>query len=135
MSTRTQAIPSVVPPAPATSGSSNAAAMRRASRGYPARRVAPSASVTVWIAAHRQLGTPLLLVRDNRNVHLDAWIHAFITAQHWVMSFQLPSYAPDVNRVEGIRSLVRRTGQNHTAVTDSDHLMHALRRTLHETQN
>ncbi|MFB6680111.1 hypothetical protein ACFCWG_48580, partial [Streptomyces sp. NPDC056390] len=121
MSTRTQAIPSVVPPAPATCGSTNADAMRRASRSYPVRRVAGSGPVTVSIAAHLHRGTPLLLVGDNRNVHLDAWIRASITAQHWVASFQLPSCAPDLIPVEGIRSLARRTGQNHTALTDPDH--------------
>ncbi|MFD0034492.1 hypothetical protein ACFVJK_41000 [Streptomyces sp. NPDC127172] len=71
MSTRTQAIPSVVPAEPATFGPSSAAAMRRASRSYPARRVAGSVAVTEWIAARQHLGTPLLLVRDNLNVHLE----------------------------------------------------------------
>jgi transposase len=86
------------------------------------------------IAAHRQLDAPLVLVWDNLNVHLDARLRAFIAARDWVTSFQLPSYAPDLNPVEGIWSLARRAGQNNTAFTDPDHLMRALRRTLRGIQ-
>lgn len=86
------------------------------------------------IAAHRQLGAPLVLVWDNLNVHLDARLRAFIAAQDWVVSFQLPPYAPDLNPVEGIWSLARRAGQNNIAFTDPEHLMRVLRRTLREIQ-
>lgn len=86
------------------------------------------------IAAHRQLDAPLVLVWDNLNVHLDARLRAFIAARDWVTSFQLPPYAPDLNPVEGIWSLVRRAGQNNTAFTDPDDLMRALRRTLRKIQ-
>lgn len=85
-------------------------------------------------AAHQQLGAPLVLVWDNLNVHLDARLRAFIDAHDWITSYQLPPYAPDLNPVEGIWSLVRRAGQNNTAFTDPDHLMRVLRRTLRELQ-
>ncbi|MFI1801993.1 transposase, partial [Streptomyces sp. NPDC020379] len=85
-------------------------------------------------AAHHQLQGPLVLVWDNLNVHLDARLRAFITSRDWITSFQLPSYAPDLNPVEGIWSVVRRTGQANTAFTSPEHLIRALRRRLREIQ-
>jgi len=85
-------------------------------------------------AAHQQLGAPFVLVWDSLNVHLDARLRAFIGTRDWITAYQLPPYAPDLNPVEGIWSLVRRAGQNNTAFTDPDHLMHVLRRTLRELQ-
>ncbi|WP_307544229.1 transposase [Streptomyces sp. V3I8] len=86
------------------------------------------------IAAHRQLDAPLVLIWDNLNVHLNARLRAFIACQDWMVSFQLPPYAPDLNPVEDIWSLARRAGQNNIAFTDPDHLMRVLRRTLREIQ-
>nr|WP_234425706.1 transposase [Streptomyces kebangsaanensis] len=85
-------------------------------------------------AAHRQLGDPLVLVWDNLNVHQDARLRAFIDAHDWITSCQLPPYAPDLNPVEGLWSLVRRAGQCNTAFTGPDHLMRVLRRRLREIQ-
>jgi transposase len=85
-------------------------------------------------AAHQQLGTPFVLVWDSLNVHLDARLRAFINTRDWITAYQLPPYAPDLNPVEGIWSLVRRAGQSNTTFTDPDHLMHVLRRTLRELQ-
>ncbi|GGP96667.1 hypothetical protein GCM10010278_87210 [Streptomyces melanogenes] len=85
-------------------------------------------------AAHQQLGAPLVLVWDNLNVHLDARLRAFIDTHDWITSFQLPPYAPDLNPVEGIWSLIRRSGQCNTAFTSPDHLMRLLRRRLRELQ-
>ncbi|GAA2445248.1 hypothetical protein GCM10010421_40770 [Streptomyces glaucus] len=84
--------------------------------------------------AHQQLGAPFVLVWDNLNVHLDARLRAFIDTHDWITAYQLPHYAPDLNPVEDIWSLVRRAGQNNTVFTDPDHLMHVLRRTLRELQ-
>ncbi|GGW28974.1 transposase [Streptomyces albaduncus] len=67
-------------------------------------------------------------------MHLDARLRAFISTHDWITAYQLPPYAPDLNPVEGIWSLVRRAGQNNTAFTDPDHLMHVLRRTFRELQ-
>ena len=54
------------------------------------------------IAAHRQLpGGVIVLIWDNLNVHLRAELRAFTSAQEWLRVFQLPSYAPDLNPVEG----------------------------------
>ncbi|MGW2602339.1 IS630 family transposase [Streptomyces klenkii] len=86
------------------------------------------------VAAHHQLGGALVLVRDNLNVHLDARLRAFITCHDWITSFQLPSYAPDLNPVEGIWSVLRRGAQANTAFTCPEHLIRALRRRLREIQ-
>ncbi|WP_234363129.1 transposase [Streptomyces formicae] len=85
-------------------------------------------------AAHQQLGAPLVLFWDNLNVHLNARLRAFIDTRDWIISFQLPSYAPDLNPVEGVWSLVRRSAQCNTAFTDPDHLIRTLRRSLREIQ-
>jgi transposase len=44
----------------------------------------------------------VVLVWDNLNVHPGAELRAFTAAQAWLEVFQLPSYAPDLNPVEGI---------------------------------
>lgn len=75
-----------------------------------------------------------MLVWDNLNVHLDTRLRDFINAHDWVTSFQLPSYAPDLNPVEGIWSVIRRSGQCNTAFSDPDHLIRVLRRSLRELQ-
>ncbi len=86
------------------------------------------------IAAHRQLGHPLVLVWDNLDVHRDARMRAFIDAHDWITAHYLPPYAPQFNPVEGIWSLLRRRSQANTAFTDPAQLMRALRRGLREIQ-
>ncbi|MFJ9130401.1 transposase [Streptomyces sp. NPDC102340] len=84
--------------------------------------------------AHQQLGAPLVLVWDNLNVHLDARLRRFIDTHDWITSLQLPSYAPDLNPVEGVWSLLRRAAQCNTSFTDPDHLMQVLRTHLRHIQ-
>lgn len=86
------------------------------------------------IAAHQQLGGPIVLIWDNLNVHKDRRLRAFIDAQDWITAHHLPPYAPDLNPVEGIWSLLRRTCQANTAFTDPDHLISTLRRGLRQIQ-
>ncbi|MET8566139.1 transposase [Streptomyces flaveolus] len=86
------------------------------------------------IAAHQQLGAPIVLVRDNLNVHKDARLRAFIDAHDWITCYFLPAYAPDLNPVEGLWSLLRRSSQANTAFTDPDHLMRTLRHGLRQIQ-
>ena len=61
------------------------------------------------IAAHQQLDGPIVLVWDNLNVHKDRRMRAFIDAHDWVTAYHLPPYTPDLNPVEGIWSILRRT--------------------------
>ncbi|MER6916042.1 transposase [Streptomyces sp. NPDC000594] len=85
-------------------------------------------------AAHRQLGGPVILIWDNLNVHKDRRLRAFIDAQDWLTAYHLPPYAPDLNPVEGIWSLLRRSSQANTAFTDPDHLITTLRHGLRRLQ-
>ncbi|MEB3963113.1 transposase, partial [Streptomyces kunmingensis] len=56
-------------------------------------------------------------------------------AEHdWLTIIQLPSYAPDLNPVEGIWSLMRRGPLANTAFSDEDHLERSLRRGLRHIQ-
>ncbi|WP_251021779.1 transposase [Streptomyces sp. ISL-98] len=85
-------------------------------------------------AHHHQLGGPIVLVWDNLNVHKDARLRAFIDAHDWITCYFLPAYAPDLNPVEGIWSLLRRSSQSNTAFVDPDHLMRTLRHGLRQIQ-
>jgi hypothetical protein len=60
--------------------------------------------VRAWI----QLGGPIVLVWDNVRIHLTADLREFFAANtDWLMVFQLPAYAPDLNPQVGVRSLVK----------------------------
>jgi len=85
-------------------------------------------------AAHRQLGGPIVLVWDNLNTHLAAGLRAWIDARDWLIVYQLPAYAPDLNPVEGIWSVLRRTTQANRAFTDPDDLVTAVRQGLRQLQ-
>ncbi|GAA0420585.1 hypothetical protein GCM10010357_47390 [Streptomyces luteireticuli] len=86
------------------------------------------------IAAHQQLGAPLVLVWDNLNTHRAKGLHDFVARHDWITVFQLPSYSPDLNPVEGIWSLLRRSSQANTAFTDPDQLVRSLRHGLRGIQ-
>lgn len=47
---------------------------------------------------------------------------------------QLPSYAPDLNPVEGIWSLLRRSTTANVVFTDRDHLVQTVRSGMHRIQ-
>nr|WP_095877646.1 transposase [Streptomyces sp. TLI_235] len=86
------------------------------------------------VRAHIQLGGPIVLVWDNFNVHLAAGMKQYAADHDWLTVFQLPSYAPDLNPVEGLWSLLRRGPMANTAFTDPDHLTRTLRRGLRRIQ-
>ncbi|MEU0041384.1 transposase [Streptomyces sp. NPDC006333] len=86
------------------------------------------------IAAHQQLDGPIVLIWDNLNVHKDNRMRAFIDSTDWITVYYLPPYAPDLNPVEGIWSLLRRSSQANTAFTDPEHLIRALRHGLRQIQ-
>ncbi|WP_239769089.1 transposase [Streptomyces sp. CL12-4] len=86
------------------------------------------------VAAHQQLGRPIVLVWDNLNVHRDRRLREFIDSHDWISVHYLPPYAPQLNPVEGIWSLLRRRCQANTAFTDPTHLMDTLRRGLRQVQ-
>jgi transposase len=86
------------------------------------------------IAAHRQLGGPIVLIWDNLNTHLAAGMCAFTAAQNWLTVIQLPAYAPDLNPVEGIWSLLRRGFLANIAFTSPEHLIRTIRHGLRTIQ-
>ncbi len=86
------------------------------------------------IAAHQQLGAPIVLVWDNLNVHKDRRLRQFIDTHDWITCYFLPAYAPDLNPVEDTWSLLRRSSQANTAFTDPDHLIRTLRHGLRQIQ-
>jgi hypothetical protein len=59
-------------------------------------------------AAHQQLPGPIVLVWDNLPTHLSGKMRQLIAARSWLMVFQLPAYAPELNPVEGIWSSMKR---------------------------
>ncbi|MGW3124414.1 IS630 family transposase [Streptomyces sp. NPDC001107] len=86
------------------------------------------------ITAHTQLGGPIVLVWDNLNVHLAYGMRQFIDRQDWLTVYQLPSYAPDLNPVEGIWSLLRRGWLSNTAFTTPEHLVQTIRHGMRKIQ-
>ncbi|WUL00555.1 transposase [Streptomyces sp. NBC_00356] len=84
--------------------------------------------------AHQQLGGPIVLIWDNLNVHLDTRMRAWIASRDWLTVHQLPSYAPDLNPVEGIWSLLRRGWLSNIAFTSPDHLVQTVRHGLRTIQ-
>ncbi|MEV0907290.1 transposase [Streptomyces hokutonensis] len=76
-------------------------------------------------AAHHQLGGPILLVWDNLNTHLAAGTRRYIAERDWLTVYQLPAYAPDLNPVEGIWSIPRRTTLANRAFADPEDLIAA----------
>ncbi|WP_265106899.1 transposase [Streptomyces sp. ET3-23] len=85
-------------------------------------------------AVHQQLGGPIVLIWDNLNTHLTAGIRKFTAERDWLHVYQLPPYAPDLNPVEGIWSLLRRGPLANTAFTNPDHLARTLRTGLRAIQ-
>ncbi|RAJ82821.1 DDE superfamily endonuclease [Streptomyces sp. PsTaAH-137] len=86
------------------------------------------------ITAHQQLGRPIVLVWDNLNVHLAYGLRQFVARQDWLTVHQLPSYAPYLNPVEGIWSLLRRGWLSNTAFATPEHLIQTIRHGLRTIQ-
>ena len=87
------------------------------------------------IAAHRQLpGGNVVLVRDNLNVHLGPELRDFTGAQAWLRVFRLPAYAPDLNPVEGIWSVLKGGVLANLAVASFAHLVQVIRHGLKKIQ-
>jgi putative transposase len=63
-------------------------------------------------AAHQQLGGPLVLVWDNLNTHVSRAMRDLIAARDWLTVFQLPAYASELNPVESVWALLKRSLAN-----------------------
>ncbi|QEV16562.1 IS630 family transposase [Streptomyces alboniger] len=86
------------------------------------------------VRAHLQLGAPIVLIWDNRNTHRAAGMRQYAAEHDWLTIVQLPSYAPDLNPVEGVWSLLRRGPLANTAFADHEHLERVLRHGLRHIQ-
>jgi len=86
------------------------------------------------LRAHVQLGGPIVLIWDNLNVHRSTGMRQYAADHDWLTVVQLPSYAPDLNPVEGIWSVLRRTETANVAFTDRGQLVRAVRRGLKKLQ-
>jgi len=69
------------------------------------------------VRAHIQLQAPIVLIWDCLNTHRAAGLRGYAAAHDWLTIIQLPSYAPNLNPVEGIWSLLRRGPLANTAFT------------------
>lgn len=85
-------------------------------------------------AAHHQLGGPIVLVWDNLPTHRSDDMLSFIDSMSWLTVYRLPAYAPDLNPVEGIWSVLRRGWLSNVAFTTVDHLIRTVRRGLRKIQ-
>ncbi|EDX20421.1 IS630 family transposase [Streptomyces sp. Mg1] len=85
------------------------------------------------VRAHIQLGGPIVVVWDNLNTHLAAGLKRYEAEHDWLTTVRLPPYAPDLNPVEAVWSLVRRAMAN-TAFDTPEDLDRKLRRELRRIQ-
>ncbi|WP_437107212.1 transposase [Streptomyces flaveolus] len=68
------------------------------------------------------------------NTHLTAGMRHYIADRDWLTVFHLPPYTPDLNPVEGIWSVLRRTTVANRAFADPDDLITAVRGGLRQLQ-
>ncbi|MFE7268331.1 transposase [Streptomyces sp. NPDC057592] len=57
---------------------------------------------------------PIVLVWDVLNTHVSRTMRELIAARIWLTVYQLPPYAPELNPVEGVWSLLKRSLANLT---------------------
>ncbi|CAM5724378.1 hypothetical protein SCALM49S_07878 [Streptomyces californicus] len=69
-----------------------------------------------------------MLIWDNLNVHKAAGLREFAASRDWRAIYYLPPYAPDLNPVEGIWSLLRRGWLSNVAFSTPEHLVQRIRR-------
>lgn len=86
------------------------------------------------VRAHLQLNGPVVVVWDNLNVHRSAALRQWAARQDWLTIIQLPSYAPDLNPVEGIWSLLRRATTANVVFADRNDLVRAVRSGMRRIQ-
>ena len=67
-----------------------------------------------WLldAAHAQLNGPVVLVWDNLNTHVSGVMADLIAARDWLTVFRLPGYASELNPVESVWSVLKRSLAN-----------------------
>ncbi|WP_406447755.1 transposase [Streptomyces sp. NBC_00876] len=76
----------------------------------------------------------LTCCKDNVNVHKAAGLREFPASRDWLTIYYLPPYAPDLNPVEGIWSLLRRGRLSNVAFSTPEHLVQRIRLGLRHIQ-
>ena len=86
-------------------------------------------------ALHRRLGTPIVLIWDNLTGHVRSGkVTKFIVDNaDWLTVYQLPGYAPELNPVEGLWSVVKNSLAN-LAARSMDELITAVRHDLRQAE-
>jgi hypothetical protein len=77
-------------------------------------------------AAHQQLHGPVVLVWDNLNPHVSRAMRELIAARSRLRVYQLPSYASELNPVDGIWSVLK-GGLANLAFASFGHLVQVVR--------
>ena len=106
----------------------------RRRRGDTRKGFTETGYARLFDAAHQQLAGPIVVVWDNLNVHRRAELRAFTEAQAWLRVFRLPAYAPDLNPVEGIWSVLKGGVLANLAVASFGHLVQVIRHGLKKIQ-
>lgn len=75
-----------------------------------------------------------MLIWDNLNVHKAAGLREFAASREWLTIYYLPHYAPALNPVEGVWSLLRRGWLSNVAFSTPEHLVERIRRGLRHIQ-
>ena len=84
--------------------------------------------------AHQQLAAPMILIWDNLPGHHSGRMHAAIHARDWLEVHNLPSYAPELNPVEGLWAHLDATVLANLAALTLYELRHAARAGLRAAQ-
>ena len=85
-------------------------------------------------AAHNQLHAPVILIWDNLNTHISAVMGRFVSSHpEWLTEVRLPSYAPELNPVEGAWANMK-NGLGNLAGRDVDQLAAVIKNRLKRIQ-
>ena len=85
-------------------------------------------------AAHQQLDSPIVLVWDNLTAHHDAVMQKLIDARSWLTVSRFPTYAPELNPVEGVWANLK-NGLGNLAARNIDQLTALVKTRLKKTQH
>jgi putative transposase len=85
---------------------------RRRSRGDQRKGFTETECARLLDAAHQQLGGPLVVVWDNLNTHVSRAMADLIAVREWLTVYRLPPYASELNPVEGVWSVLKRSLAN-----------------------
>jgi len=86
------------------------------------------------IVTHQHLAASVVWCWDNLNIHLAPELAEFAAENKaWLRVYRLPAYTPDLNPVEGIWSLMKRSMANFAAA-DQAGLVRIIKRKLKKIQ-